>query len=140
MADRKKTPDVLSSLLNGSKPASQQDSKPVRQQASKTVKRKADKTATSKPVKQQDSKLSKQHTSKTVTQQDSKPARGTKATFYLSDSMIEALEEGRLHLRKTAPKQLKGLITKSLIVEMALEIALEGRGELEEQLKKYIGE
>jgi len=38
---------------------------------------------------------------------------------------VEALEEGWLELRKLADKKDRGQISKSLIVELALQLALE---------------
>lgn len=124
MADRKKTPDILGSLLgdtskteyhntgipeyhNDSKPELQSTSKPVRKSTSKTV---------SKP------------TSKTVGQKkplETGPAEKVKATFYLEAGIVEALEEGWMELRKLADKKDRGQISKSLIVEQALKLALE---------------
>ena len=124
MADRKKTPDILGSLLgdtskteyhntgipeyhNDSKPELQSTSKPVRKSTSKTV---------SKP------------TSKTVGQKkplETGPAEKVKATFYLEAGIVEALEEGWMELRKLADKKDRGQISKSLIVEQALKLALD---------------
>ncbi len=139
MADRKKTPDVLGSLLNGKKP--------VKQQASKTASRNNSKTSKqddSKLSSQQDGSPAKQYASKPASQYDSrmaslKEAAKTKSTFYLSEEANTSLEEGRLHLRKTVPADMRSQVTKSLIVELALQMALEGRGEIEEMLKAYIG-
>ena len=116
MADRKKTPDILGSLLgdtskteyhntgipeyhNDSKPELQPTSKPVRKSTSKTVGQK-------KPL-------------------ETGPAEKVKATFYLEAGIVEALEEGWMELRKLADKKDRGQISKSLIVELALQLALE---------------
>ena len=124
MADRKKTPDILGSLLgdtgkteyhnagipeyhNDSKPELQPTSKPVRKSTGKAVSK-----PTSKPVSQKKSL-------------DTGPAEKVKATFYLDAEIVEALEEGWMELRKLADKKDRGQISKSLIVELALQLALE---------------
>ena len=123
MAERKKTPDILGSLLgdtskteyhntgipeyhNDSKPELQPTSKPVRKSTGKTVSK-----PTSKPVSQK--------------KPESQPAEKVKATFYLEAEIVEALEEGWMELRKMADKKDRGQISKSLIVEQALKLALE---------------
>ena len=123
MADRKKTPDILGSLLgdtsmpeyhntgipeyhNDSKPELQPTSKPVRKSTGKTVSK-----PTSKPVSQKKA--------------EAQPAEKVKATYYLDTEVVEALEEGWMELRKLADKKDRGQISKSLIVELALQLALE---------------
>jgi hypothetical protein len=49
----------------------------------------------------------------------------TKATYYISQVAVSELEEVWQQLRKTAPPALKGEISKSLIVDIALKIVLE---------------
>ena len=116
MADRKKTPDILGSLLgdtskteyhNDSKPELQPTSKPVRKSTGKTVSR-----PTSKPVSQKKPLVTG-------------PAEKVKATYYLDAEIVEALEEGWMGLRKLADKKDRSRISKSLIVELALKLALE---------------
>ena len=124
MADRKKTPDILGSLLgdtsmpeyhntgipeyhNDSKPELQPTSKPVRKSTGKTVSK-----PTSKPVSQKKA-------------EPQEPAEKVKATYYLDTEVVEALEEGWMELRKLADKKDRGQISKSLIVELALQLALE---------------
>lgn len=48
-----------------------------------------------------------------------------KATFYLSQDAVDNLEDAWHNLRRTASGTDRGAITKSLIVRLALEIALE---------------
>jgi len=48
-----------------------------------------------------------------------------KATYYLDAEVVEALEEGWMELRKLADKKDRGQISKSLIVELALQLALD---------------
>jgi uncharacterized protein involved in outer membrane biogenesis len=87
MQKRKKTPDILSTLMD--KPA--QD--------------------TSKPVSQ--------HTS--VPESTEK----IKATYYISQTTVDDLEDAWYQLRKEAPSENRGEISKSLIVDTALRIAFE---------------
>ena len=124
MADRKKTPDILGSLLgdtikpeyhntgipeyhNNSKPELQPTSKPVRKSAGKTVSKPA-----SKPVSQKKPEAQE-------------PAEKVKATYYLDAEVVEALEEGWMELRRLADKKDRGRISKSLIVELSLQLALD---------------
>lgn len=109
MRDRKKTPDILGSLLgdtskpeyhNAGIPVHHNDSKPVRQ-------------STSKPARQKKAQAQAP---------DTAPAEKVKATFYLDAKTVEALEDGWIQLRKLADN--RGRISKSLIVELALDMAL----------------
>ena len=124
MAERKKTPDILGSLLgdtskteyhNTGIPEYHNDSKPELQ-------------PTSKPVKQPTIKPAGKPTSKPVSQkkaQAEEPAEKVKATFYLDSKAVESLEGGWMELRKLADKKSRGQISKSLMVELALQMALE---------------
>ena len=116
MADRKKTPDILGSLLgdtskpeyhNTGIPEYHNDSEPELQPTSKPVRKR-----TSKPVSQK----------KALAEE---PAEKVKATFYLDSKAVESLEDGWMELRKLADKKDRGQISKSLIVELALQMALE---------------
>ena len=116
MADRKKTPDILGSLLgdtikpeyhNTGIPEYHKDSKPELQPTSKPVRKR-----TSKPVSQK----------KALAEE---PAEKVKATFYLDSKAVESLEDGWMELRKLADKKGRGRISKSLIVELALQLALD---------------
>ena len=116
MADRKKTPDILGSLLgdtskpeyhNTGIPEYHNDSEPELQPTSKPVRKR-----TSKPVSQK----------KALAEE---PAEKVKATFYLDSKAVESLEDGWMELRKLADKKGRGRISKSLIVELALQMALE---------------
>jgi hypothetical protein len=116
MADRKKTPDILGSLLgdtskpeyhNTGIPEYHNDSKPELQPTIKTVRK-----PTSKPVSQKKA-------------QAEEPAEKVKATFYLDSKAVESLENGWMELRKLADKKSRGQISKSLMVELALQMALE---------------
>lgn len=48
-----------------------------------------------------------------------------KATFYLTQDTVNSLEDAWLHFRRASDAGQRGAITKSLIVRLALEIALE---------------
>jgi hypothetical protein len=48
-----------------------------------------------------------------------------KATFYLSREVLFSLEEARLKLRDLARPEGRAKITKSLIVEVAIHVAIE---------------
>ncbi len=48
-----------------------------------------------------------------------------KATFYLSREVLFSLEEARLKLRELARPEGRPKITKSLIVEVAIHLAIE---------------
>ena len=124
MADRKKTPDILGSLLgdtikpeyhNTGIPEYHKDSKPELQPTSKPVRKSTGKTVskpTSKPVSQKKA-------------EPQEPAEKIKATYYLDAEVVEALEEGWMELRRLADKKDRGRISKSLIVELSLQLALD---------------
>ena len=116
MADRKKTPDILGSLLgdtikpeyhNTGIPEYHKDSKPEFQPTSNPVRKSTCKTVGQKKPEAQE------------------PAEKVKATYYLDAEVVEALEEGWMELRKLADKKSRGQISKSLIVELALQLALD---------------
>ena len=124
MADRKKTPDILGSLLGDTiKPEYHNTGIPEYQNTSKP-----ELQPTSKPVKQPTIKPAGKPTSKPVSQkkaQAEEPAEKVKATFYLDSKAVESLEGGWMELRKLADKKSRGQISKSLMVELALQMALE---------------
>jgi len=124
MAERKKTPDILGSLLgdtskteyhNTGIPEYHNDSMPELQPTSKTVRK-----STGKPVSKPTSKPAGQKKAEAE-----EPALKVKATFYLGAETVETLEEGWMELRKLADKKARGQISKSLIVELALQQALD---------------
>ena len=192
MADHKKTPDILGSLLSGDPemkkpadlpvsrgpapevPASQHAGIPVDQNTIKTASQLAGipvdqntiKTASQYagiPVDQNTIKTASQlagipvsqNTIKTASQlagipvdqnavkparkkkepadpapvpakeQEEAPVDKVKATFYIATETVEALEEGWSRLRKLVPKDLRGQVSKSLMVELAIQMALE---------------
>jgi hypothetical protein len=63
-------------------------------------------------------------TSKPVKKPDIRPS--VKATFYLTREVLFSLEEARLKLRELARPEGRAKITKSLIVEVAIHLAIEG--------------
>ena len=136
MADRKETPNILGDILDGKKPKTEEkqedtikpeyhkDSKPVKQPTRKPVSHKNSKTevkTTSKPVKQLREAPGKPEESSTEASEDKK----IKATYYIAIEAVEALEEGWYQLRKMASTDTRTSISKSLIVETALQIVLE---------------
>jgi hypothetical protein len=118
MTDRKQTPDILGSLL-GDTPKKPEDHSTIKPEYHKA----------GIPVNHKDSKPVKQPTSKPVSQKAGKPVSTpgdkVKATFYIEAEAVEALEDGWIQLRKLASKKARGHISKSLIVELALQMALE---------------
>ena len=124
MADRKKTPDILGSLLgdtskteyhNTGIPEYHNNSMPELQPTSKTVRK-----STGKPVSKPTSKPAGQKKAEAE-----EPAEKVKATFYLDSKAVEALEDGWMELRKMADKKNRSRISKSLMIELALQMALE---------------
>ncbi len=124
MAERKKTPDILGSLLgdtskpeyhNTGIPEYHNDSMPELQPTSKTVRK-----STGKPVSKPTSKPAGQKKAEAE-----EPAEKVKATFYQVSKAVEALEDGWMELRKMADKKNRSRISKSLMIELALQMALE---------------
>jgi len=106
MATRKPTPDILGDLL-GEPLVTQHTGTPVN-------------PYTSTPENQH-TRVPVDHTVERV-----------KATFYLHPEVLERLEDAWHRLRKLANSPERGKVSKSLIVEVALDLALqdlEGQGE-----------
>jgi hypothetical protein len=64
-----------------------------------------------------------------------------KATFYLHPAVLERLEDSWHRLRKLAKGAKRGKVSKSMIVEVALELALqdlEGQGEASPLASKMV--
>jgi hypothetical protein len=61
--------------------------------------------------------------SKPVKKSDSRPS--VKASFYLTREVLASLEEARLKLRDMARPEGRAKITKSLIVEASIQLAIE---------------
>lgn len=118
MADKDRTPeDLLGSLLSGKKPVSQDTGIPVSQQAVIPASQQASKPARKKAVTKPAQAPAKKA--------EQAPGDKVKATFYLSEDTVEALEAGWLQLRKLVSKDQRSQVSKSLIVQLALQIALE---------------
>jgi hypothetical protein len=132
-ADRKQTPDILGSLLGDKKaeekeedtikPEYHKDSKPVKQQARKPVEKPTSKTVSQKPKK---SASAAKELPEPVRESSTEASEEKlKATYYIAIDAVEALEEGWYKLRKMASTDNRTSISKSLIVETALQMALE---------------
>ena len=97
MADRKKTPDVMADLMG-------------------------------LPTKSEDTESSgDERTSTPAHQHTSAPAPEVrrKATYYIAPHSLEELEQGWQQLRLLVPIEQRRRVSKSLIVETALQLALD---------------
>lgn len=128
---RKPTPDILGSLLGGAKPdpepekdtsipAYQHTGIPVDQPTSKPADQQA-----GRPARQRTKRPARQQASKTAGQKETPEEEKAKATYYLSPGTVEALEEAWISLRRMASKDQKARISKSAIVELAIQMAVE---------------
>lgn len=132
-ADRKQTPDILGSLLGGTKPVAPKKQDTIIPEYHNTGIPEYHKDSipegkpTIKPVSQSTSKPARQKRKPATppAKAPAPPREKVKATFYLDTGAVEALEEGWIQLRKLAPKAARGSVSKSLIVELALQMALE---------------
>ena len=102
MAERKTTPNIMGVLL-GEKP----------EPATKQV----------KLPKQQASISAKQYTGTPVIQPTGN-LKPIKATYYLSPGTIEAIDEAWMKLRRLSGTAGRSSVSKSLIVEKAIQMAL----------------
>lgn len=111
MADRKQTPDILGSLLGGS------DQDTIKPESHNTI----------MPEKQPTRKLSKKKpvSAPVAPAKEEAPGDKVKATYYLATDLVESLEDGWIQLRKLTPKGIRSQVSKSLIVELAVQAALE---------------
>ncbi len=104
-------------------PASQPDSVPADQQDNE-------------PAYQPDSKPRRRRSIATTRMGNYVNGEKTKATYYLSEETLQALEEALPKLKRLAGglrhKEKRRLVTKSLIVEAALQIVLAELAEGEE--------
>jgi len=129
MTDRKKTPDILGSLLGEIKES------PKKMVNQNTIEPEYHKDG--RPEYHKDGKSEEKHTIKPARQKKSistpepqvkeeeTPGDKVKATYYISSEIVESLEEGWIQLRRLTPKDQRAQISKSLIVELALQVALE---------------
>jgi len=117
---RKKLPDKLGKAL-GDKTSKPETQKPGYLDPQKTSDTEIQKTVNTekrkarKPVKRKSSSTAKQKVGNTE-------KRKVKATFLLPQDTTESIDEAVLKLRKIAGR--RGEITKSLIVQLALNIAV----------------
>ena len=127
MKNRKGTPDIMDNLMNGGSvvaASEQENNKAIKQDESIGVALEAQQSpeieGNHKAIKQEVA-TNKQAGFK-VSNKTTMDAAKEKATFNLSIDTLEALEESWIKLRR----KLKGeqRITKTLIVEKAIEIAL----------------
>jgi len=113
MDKRKETPDILGDLLGGepSQPASQETVKPAERPAVKPARKQA-----SRPAKPKASKPA---------EEPGPEAGKIKATYYLGLETLDRLEDGWLTLRRLTSREQRTSISKSLILETALQICLD---------------
>jgi hypothetical protein len=108
---REPTPDIFST----SEPGIMEDLMGGKKESNKTIKQDENKTFSQSSIKEV-----KQETSK---KEDEKPIESKeKSTFNLSVSTLEKLEDTWISLRRKLKD--KGRITKTLIVERAIELAI----------------
>lgn len=143
MKNRKGTPDIISGLMTGSvandkKPASNKTINTVNNKPISTadlvapedlINNKTIEPASNKAIKQVNLNAGEQESNKSSSN-DSKE----KVTFNLSNTIIDALDDAWITLRRSKLNDTQR-ITKTLIVEAAVKLALsefEERGELSE--------
>ena len=133
-AKREETPDVLGKLLGGKPPAS-----PPEEPAEETLPEQLPEGEGQEEQARAEAPPEEKPTSKPAKQQDSKPARQrakkppelpvsdekVKATYYLSPETLDFLESAWLKLRRLAGQEKRSQVSKSLIVELALQVALD---------------
>lgn len=131
MAKRRETPDVLGELLGEVPAPGEAPSEKAQEQ--ETAEERAGEPAPSQEEPQE------QPTSKTAGRQAGRPARQRarrpvelppsddkiKGTYYLSPETLDFLESAWLKLRRLVGQQYRGQVSKSLIVEMALQVTLD---------------
>lgn len=131
MADKDRTPeDLLGSLLSGKKPgvqkpADQQPGRPEEETAGKPEDQHTGIPASHNTIKTARKKREPAARPAPAKEQEEAPGDKVKATFYISTQAVDSLEEGWIRLRRLAPKEQRGQISKSLIVELAVQMALE---------------
>lgn len=123
MTDHKKTPDILGDLLGGGEP------EPLKRPAGQTTGQPQSQPTgipasqnTIKPARKKKEPVAKPAPAK---EQEEAPGDKVKATYYLATEVVEALEDGWIKLRKLTPKELRGQVSKSMIVELAVQMALD---------------
>lgn len=125
MSERKKTPDLLGLVMSGN---DIQENKEIKQENHKSNTRENDKIGSivsNKDVKQESNKEIKNYDDELK----------EKATFNLSKQILLELEDEWMNIRKAFSGNKR--ITKTLIVEAALEMALEDFKDREQNGKFY---
>jgi hypothetical protein len=129
MAARKETPDILGNLLD--KP-SRPEVKPEKDTSTpeyhnagipvhqNTIMPEYHNTGT--PAGQK--KRSQQAGEASAPAVKEAPGEKAKATYYLAADVLDELEEAWITLRRLAPQEARGSVSKSLIVEAALRLSL----------------
>lgn len=115
MTDRKRTPDIMSDLLGGSAPEP-------------TIKPEYHNTgipADQPTIRPERKRPASRPKPAPEIQKPEAPGGKVKATFYISSAIVDKLEEGWTQLRRITPKEKRAEISKSFIVETALQEALE---------------
>ena len=125
--DQDRTPtDLLESLLAGKKaPGKVPEKKPEED----TIKPESQPTGIPAEPTVQDVKKPVRRKRSTKPEpapvQEEPSGEKVKATYYISVEAVEALEEGWIQLRRLTPKDKRSQTSKSLIVELAVQMALE---------------
>ena len=117
MTKREETPDVLGKLLGGQAPE-----KPAEKEKAEE-KPKAEAPSEERPPEETTSKPARQEASKPVAPPPTDEK--VKATYYLSPETLDFLESAWLKLRRLVGQDKRGQVSKSLIVEMALQVTLD---------------
>ena len=133
MADtkRKETPDILGSLLGGDeqepkkRPESQPAVKPVGHNTGTPEGKNTIMPAGQQAIRLAGKKKPAVPPAPSPAKEQETSGDKLKATYYLSTEVLDQLEESWIRLRRMAPKEDRGQISKSLIVEMAIQMALE---------------
>jgi hypothetical protein len=141
---RKQTPDILGNLMLSTPESTEQESnkaikpasnKTIKQESTASVQQESNKTI--KPANNKAIKLVSSKESKLVSNKAIHELAKEKATFNLSVSTLQALEDAWMSLRRTSTAEDK--VTKTSIVETALTLALtelETKGKLSSLYKK----
>ena len=167
MADRKQTPDILGGLLGGGPlptPAAEAPSggdSLADDPSTVDSAAQAPGAALNRPARQHNGKTESHNTIKTEKRNDVKPARPkavkpeepdsaaettsgkVKATFYIGEDAVNALDDAHYRLRRMARPENRGSISKSLIVEEALKIVieeLESKGDTSRIASRTVGQ
>lgn len=107
MSDRKQTPDILSELLSGARKKQEAPPPPEARAAPPPPERRAE-------------------PSRAVEGEGEEPTYDkVKATYYLSPAAVEAVDDLWYQLRRQTMPERRTSISKSLIVDLVVQLALE---------------